>query len=104
MRPVRMTTRRLMLVVLIVAGLLALVRPLGLEGMVPLSVGLLFGGVCWRLVRAHRRLALWCFAASAVATNASVAALCAYTLSIGGLVLMFLVSSLTIPLILGSGV
>jgi hypothetical protein len=109
MRLPRITTRWLMIWVLIVASLLALSRPLDEGWLLRIphpacpSVGLVIAGVTWLLVRGHRRLALWCFGASAALANVWVAGLCIYFLGTGTFFWMVIVSFVTIPLALGSG-
>jgi hypothetical protein len=57
-----------------------------------------------RLLQGHPRLSAWVLAASSVLANSSIAFIIAYFYSRGGLVLMFLASTLFVPLVIGSGI
>jgi len=92
-----------MIAVAVIAGLFALARsPVG-PILVFLSLSASLAFVLWQMFRGFRRLAALAFAVVAALSNVSSAALCIYYLNLGGAVLMFLVSLITIPAILGVG-
>jgi hypothetical protein len=99
----RLTIRRLMLVVGVVAGILGLYRSLGSAYLVLLALSAIMAVLVWQVVRRLPRLAAWTFGVSAFLVNASVAPVCAYLCSIGGFALMVLASISMFPLVLGCG-
>jgi hypothetical protein len=99
----RFTIKQLMLTVCFVAGLLALYQAIGPPALIVMSFSLCLTGLGWLAVSGHPRRAAWTFAVSACLANVSVGIICAYLYSLGGIILMVLASTLTIPQAIGCG-
>ncbi len=98
----RFTIKRLMIIIGVVAVLLALYRALmpQLAPVVPICLGVMLAetGVAWLILRRRPRLAAWSYGVVACLTNAGTALLSAYLTSIAGLVLMYLIEVVALPL------
>jgi hypothetical protein len=104
MRLPRMTIRRWMIAVAVVACILTLLEspPAGFV-LIWVVCGVVQAHICWERLRGRRRRAAWSFGITSLATSASVASLSIYALNTWGMLGMFLASLCGIPLTLGFG-
>jgi hypothetical protein len=87
----------------VVAGLLWVYRSFG-STVVFLVFWLPVLALVLEVLRGHPRLSTWVLVASSVLANSSIALIFAYLYSLAGLFLMFFVSTLLVPVVIGSGI
>jgi hypothetical protein len=98
------SVRSLMTLVLVVAGSLTLYRTVDRSSLAFGVLGLFPTFVFGTMVRNRRRFAIWVFGIASLASNGLIALICAYLVSIGGYILIILVSLSLLPAALGCGV